>query len=50
MKQDVLLRINEVHQHAARFELCSAESTIKNKLISWELITQEKLAEFFVKN
>ena len=50
MKQDVLSRINEVHRHAACFELCSAELTVENKLISWKLIIQEEFAKFFAKN
>jgi len=50
MKQNVLSRIDEVHRHAACFELCSAESTVKNKLTSQELITQEELAEFLTED
>ena len=50
MKQDVLLRIDEVHRHAACFKLCSAKSTVENELIFQELITQEELAEFFAEN
>jgi hypothetical protein len=50
MKQDVLLRIDEVHQHAACFELCSAELTVENELIFQELITQEKFAKFLAEN
>ena len=38
MKQNVLSRIDEVHRHAACFELCLAELTIENELISWRLI------------
>ncbi len=49
-KQDVLLRIDEVHWHTAYFELCLAESTVENELIFRELITQEELAEFFAEN
>ncbi len=49
-KQDVLSRTDEVHRHATCFELCSAESTVENKLISQELITQEEFAEFLAEN
>ncbi len=42
MKQDVLLRIDEIHWHATCFKLCSAESTVENKFVSWKLIIQEE--------
>ena len=50
MKQDVLLRTDKVHRHAIHFELCSAESTVENELISQESITQEEFAKFFAEN
>ena len=50
MKQDILSRIDEVHRHAACFELCSAELTVENKLVSWKSITQEEFAEFLTEN
>ena len=49
-KQDVLSRIDEVHWHAACFELCSAELTVENELVSQELITQEEFAKFLAEN
>ncbi len=49
-KQDILSRIDEVHQHAACFKLCSAKSTVENEFISWKSITQEKFTKFLAEN
>ncbi len=50
MKQNVLLRIDKVHWHAACFELCLTESTVENKLTSWKLITQEEFTKFLAED